>query len=155
MGKYIEVHMQNLKEEHKEELYEAFVYEKKETVDQKVVTVYKAKEVQTIQKTLGGSLVSVIPKVRTTDGHLMDWDRETIVKQLLKETKLSEQFYGTPAITQEEAKVIAKETEKRIKDMNVKFLSGPLVRELVNIILLEHGHTDWRNTVSYTHLTLP
>ena len=128
MGKYIEVQMLNLMEEHKEELYEAFVHEKNETVDQKVVTVRKAKEVQTIQKTLGGSLVCVIPKVRTTDGHLMDWDRDTIVKQLLKETKLSEQFYGTPAITLEEAKVIAKETEKRIKDMNVKFLSGPLVR---------------------------
>ena len=99
MGKYIEVQMLNLMEEHKEELYEAFVHEKNETVDQKVVTVRKAKEVQTIQKTLGGSLVCVIPKVRTTDGHLMDWDRDTIVKQLLKETKLSEQFYGTPAIT--------------------------------------------------------
>jgi anaerobic ribonucleoside-triphosphate reductase len=145
MGKYIEVQMLNLMEEHKEELYGAFVHEKKGTVDKKVFTVQKAKEVQTIQKTLGGSLVSVIPKVRTTDGHLMDWDRDTIIKQLLKETKLSEQFYGTPAITLEEAKVIAKETEKRIKDMNVKFLSGPLVRELVNIILLEHGHTDWRN----------
>src|SRR5659263_500851 len=130
MGKYIEVQMLNLMEEHKEELYEAFVHEKNETVDQKVVTVRKAQEVQTIQKTLGGSMVCVIPKVRTTDGHLMDWDRDTIVKQLLKETKLSEQFYGTPAITMEEAKVIAKETEKRIKDMNVIFLSGPLVREL-------------------------
>ena len=108
-------------------------------------TKQKTKEIQTIQKTLGGSLVSTIPKVRTTDGHLMDWDRNTIVSQLLKETKLCEQFYGTAGITEEEAKLIARETEKRIKDMNVKFLSGPLVRELVNIILLEHGHTEWRN----------
>ena len=81
MGKYIEVQMLNLMEENEEELYEAFVHEKKETVNQKVVPVQKAKEVQTIQKTLGGSLVSVIPKVRTTDGHLMDWDREMIVME--------------------------------------------------------------------------
>jgi len=39
-------------------------------------------------------------------------------------------FYETAGINEEEAKGIAKETEKRIKDMNVKFLSGPLVREL-------------------------
>jgi len=35
MGKYIEVQMLTLMEEHKEELYEAFVHEKKETVNKK------------------------------------------------------------------------------------------------------------------------
>ncbi len=140
MGKYIEVQILNLIEEHKEELLEVFLAEKGQSFANQ-----KIKKVQTIQKTLGGSLVSAIPRVRTTDGHLMDWDRNTIVKQLLKETKLSEQFHGKAAITEEEAKEIAKETEKRIKDMGVKFLSGPLVRELVNIILLERGHTEWRN----------
>ncbi len=142
MGKYIEVQILNLIEEHKDELLEAFLQEKEQYFNQ------KTKEVQTIQKTLGGSLVSSVPKVRTTDGHLMDWDRNTIVKQLLKETKLCEQLFGEngkASITEEEAKEIAKETEKRIKEMNLKFLSGPLVRELVNIILLEHGHTEWRN----------
>jgi len=59
------------------------------------------------------------------------------VSQLIKETKLGEQFLQKPAITEDEARDIAKEAEKRIKDMGVKFLSGPLVRELVNIILLE------------------
>ncbi len=105
----------------------------------------QVREVQTVQKTLGGYSVSVIPKVRTTDGHLMEWDRSMIVSQLMKETKLGEQFLQKPAITEEEAKDIAKEAEKRIKEMGVKFLSGPLVRELVNIILLERGHTEWRN----------
>jgi len=105
----------------------------------------QVREVRTVQKTLGGYSVSVIPKVRTTDGHLMEWDRSMIVSQLMKETKLGEQFLQKPAITEEEAKDIAKEAEKRIKEMGVKFLSGPLVRELVNIILLERGHTEWRN----------
>ncbi len=105
----------------------------------------QVREVQTVQKTLGGYSISVIPKVRTTDGHLMEWDRSMIVSQLMKETKLGEQFLQKPAITEEEAKDIAKEAEKRIKEMGVKFLSGPLVRELVNIILLERGHTEWRN----------
>lgn len=142
MGKYIEVQISNLIEENRKEIVDAFLGVKTEVKEPVKVQV---RDVQTVQKTLGGYSVSVIPKVRTTDGHLMDWDRNAIVSQLMKETKLGEQFLQKPAITEEEARDIAKEAEKRIKEMGVKFLSGPLVRELVNIILLERGHTEWRN----------
>ncbi|MCX6677804.1 MAG: hypothetical protein NTU95_07670 [Methanothrix sp.] len=98
-----------------------------------------------VQQTLEGLAVSVMPRVRTTDGHLLDWDREAIAKQLLKETKLSEQFYKEPGITEEEAQDIAKEVERRVRWMNVQYLSGPLVREIMNVILLERHHTEWRN----------
>ncbi len=145
MVKYIDIQISS-PGEHSKELAGIFLRETRQALEVlKAKNAQAAKEFQTIQKTLGGYSVPAIPKVRTTDGHLMDWDRNTIVRQLLKETKLSEQFHGKPAITEEEAKEIAKETERRIKDMGVKFLSGPLVRELVNIILLERGHTEWRN----------
>ena len=98
-----------------------------------------------VQQTLEGLAVSAMPRVRTTDGHLLDWDREAIAKQLLKETKLSEQFYKEPGITEEEAQDIAKEVERRVRWMNVQYLSGPLVREIMNVILLERHHTEWRN----------
>jgi len=98
-----------------------------------------------VQQTLTGVAASTMPKVRTTDGHLLDWDRESVVKQLLKETKLSEIFYKASGISDEEAKDIAKEVERRIRWMNVKYLSGPLVREIVNVILLERHHLEWRN----------
>ncbi|MCK5723180.1 MAG: anaerobic ribonucleoside-triphosphate reductase, partial [Gammaproteobacteria bacterium] len=98
-----------------------------------------------VQKTLDGQSISTMPKVRTTDGHMVDWDKNVVVEQLVKETVLSEQFYGKPAITKDQAKEIAKETEKRIRGMDLKFLSGPLVREIVNIVLLERGHVEWRN----------
>ena len=98
-----------------------------------------------VQQTLEGLAVSAMPRVRTTDGHLLDWDREAIAKQLLKETKLSEQFYKEPGITVEEAQDIAKEVERRVRWMNVQYLSGPLVREIMNVILLERHHTEWRN----------
>ena len=98
-----------------------------------------------VQQTLEGLVVSVMPRVRTTDGHLLDWDREAIAKQLLKETKLSEQFYKEPGITEEEAQDIAKEVERRVRWMNVQYLSGPLVREIMNVVLLERHHTEWRN----------
>jgi len=145
IGKYIEVQISNLLDEQKKELIGAFRERQQIPPGKKEKKVETKREVETVQRTLGGYSVSVIPKVRTTDGHLMEWDRNAIVHQLRKETKLGEQFHLKPAITEEEAREIAKETEKRIKDMGVKFLSGPLVRELVNIILLERGHTEWRN----------
>lgn len=98
-----------------------------------------------VQQTLEGLSVSTMPRVRTTDGHLLDWDKDAIAKQLLKETKLSEQFYKVPSISEEEAKDIAREVERRIRWMNVKYLSGPLVREIMNVVLLERHHTEWRN----------
>lgn len=98
-----------------------------------------------IQQTLEGLSVSAMPRVRTTDGHLLDWDRDAIAKQLMKETKLSEQFYKVPSITEDEAKDIAREVERRVRWMNVKYLSGPLVREIMNVVLLERHHTEWRN----------
>lgn len=103
---------------------------------------------QPVQKTLDGLSVSPLPKVRTTDGFILNWDRNIIVNQLLKETKLSEIFYSSPAITKEEAVDIAKEAEKIIKKMNIKFLSGPLIREIVNNILLDRGYVEWRNIMT-------
>ncbi|MEA1984489.1 MAG: anaerobic ribonucleoside-triphosphate reductase [Euryarchaeota archaeon] len=97
------------------------------------------------QQTLDGGLISIMPKVRTTDGHMVKWDRMVVVDQLVKETALGERFHGVPGITRDEAYDIAKETEKRIRTMNINFLSGPLIRELVNIILLERGEVEWRN----------
>ncbi|WP_316967098.1 anaerobic ribonucleoside-triphosphate reductase [Candidatus Methanocrinis natronophilus] len=83
--------------------------------------------------------------VRTTDGHLMRWNKDAVINQLLRETKLSMQFYRIPGISEEEAAEIAREVERRIRWMDVKFLSGPLVREVVNVILIERHHLEWRN----------
>jgi len=99
----------------------------------------------TIQTTLDGMALR-FPKVRTSDGHILDWDREAIVNQLLRETKLSEDFYGCPGITEEEARDIARKAELKIRTMGITQLSGPLVREIVNQILLEdYKKLEWRN----------
>ncbi len=100
---------------------------------------------ETVQQTLDWKSVPQMHRVRTTDGHVMDWDRHAIVAQLLKETQLSKKFYRIDPITEEEAGEIAKEVETRIKNIGLKHLSGPLVRELVNVALLERGHPEWRN----------
>ncbi len=100
----------------------------------------------TIQTTLDGMELR-FPKVRTSDGHMLKWDREAIVKQLLRETQLSEEFYaGSSAIDEDTAREIAREAEKRIKIMGISQLSGALVREIVNQILLEeYPEQEWKN----------
>lgn len=99
-----------------------------------------------IQTTLDGMELR-FPKVRTSDGHMLKWDREAIVKQLLRETKLSEEFYaGSSAMDEDTAREIAREAEKRIKIMGISQLSGALVREIVSQILLEeYPEQEWKN----------
>ncbi|MEM4699576.1 MAG: anaerobic ribonucleoside-triphosphate reductase [Candidatus Nezhaarchaeales archaeon] len=80
-----------------------------------------------------------MPMVRTSDGHFVPWDREAIVRQLLRETQLAFKFFGVPPITREEAEEIAREAEERIVRMRAKFVSAPLIREVVNNILLERS----------------
>jgi anaerobic ribonucleoside-triphosphate reductase len=99
----------------------------------------------TVQTTLEGVKLR-FPKVRTSDGHMLEWDKEAIVKQLLRETKLSEEFYGSSSIDEDLAREIAKEAAKRIRVMGISQLSGALVREIVNQILLDEYHEqEWRN----------
>jgi ribonucleoside-triphosphate reductase len=76
-------------------------------------------------------------KVRRSDGFIVPWNRNAIVKQLLTETKLGKEFYDVRPISKEEAEEVAIDVEKRIFDLKLRFVSGPLVRELVNNVLLD------------------
>lgn len=80
-----------------------------------------------------------MPVVRTSDGHLLPWNREAIINQLTKETTLARTFFGIPSITRHEAEEIAIKVEQRIRLMELRFVSGPLIREIVNIVLLEES----------------
>ncbi len=98
------------------------------------------------QQTLDGFFVPTLPKVRTSrGGHILEWDREKIVTQILTETKLVETFYGGEGADEELAREIALEVENRIKKLKLKSLSGPLIREILNITLLERDLTKYRN----------
>jgi ribonucleoside-triphosphate reductase len=99
----------------------------------------------TRQSTLDGVFVAPMPPVRTTDGHILEWDRERIVRQIVEETKLVSTFYGYESASEETAREIARLVEERIKSMNLQTLSGPLIREIVNITLLEKGMVQYRN----------
>lgn len=77
-----------------------------------------------------GSSVSV----RTSDERLAAWDRERIVKALIRETRMAGGM----------ARLIALEVEKQIESANVTTLTTTLVRELVDAKLVEHGLESYR-----------
>jgi anaerobic ribonucleoside-triphosphate reductase len=100
---------------------------------------------ETRQATLDGVFVSPMPPVRTTDGHIVEWDRERIVRQIVEETSLVKTFYGFESADEELAREIARTVEQRIQSMGIQALSGPLIREIMNITLLEQGMVQYRN----------
>ena len=99
----------------------------------------------TRQTTLEGVFISPMPPVRTSDGHILDWDRDRIVSQIVEETRLVETFYGYESADEETAQEIARQVERRILSLGLQTLSGPLIREIMNITLLEHGMIQYRN----------
>ncbi len=94
-----------------------------------------------------------VPQVRTSDGFLLPFSREFITKSLLKETALAQVVYGVPAMDPKIAESIAVSVEKQIQNMGLEFLSGPLIRELVNVELLGRGMEHYRKL--YTRVGLP
>lgn len=81
--------------------------------------------------------------VRTSRFALEEFDTNKIASSLIKEAKM-------PA---ELAQKVAKETEKRLLKSKTKYLTAPLVREVVNAVLIEKGLEDYRHKL--TRLGLP
>ncbi len=97
------------------------------------------------QTTIFGEFVPTFPKVRTSRGYLLDWNRNRIIRQILEETRLVEVFYGYKGADEETAKDIARRVEKKIQMLGLQSLSGPLIREIANMTLLERGLISYRN----------
>ncbi|MFH1386726.1 MAG: anaerobic ribonucleoside-triphosphate reductase [bacterium] len=72
--------------------------------------------------------------VRTSSDDIVGWDREKIVAALIKETELNREI----------AEDIGLEVEKQLKGLKLKSVTAPLVRELVDVKLLEFGLEEAR-----------
>lgn len=81
--------------------------------------------------------------VRTSRFNIEEFDVNKIVDSLVKEANM-------PA---EQAKRVAKEAEKRLLKAKTRYLTAPLIREVVNGILVEKGLEDYRHKL--TRLGLP
>ena len=81
--------------------------------------------------------------VRSSEETISNWDRSRIVEALCRETM----------IDAESAEMIGREIEESIRNFNPKFISAPLIRELVNAKLVEHGLEMYRR--QHTRLGMP
>ncbi len=84
----------------------------------------------------------MLPKVRTSDGFLVDWNRDKIIANLLKESALAKEFFDVSPMTKKEAELVTHIVENRVISMNMPFISSHVVRELVNNTLLELSASD-------------
>ncbi len=72
--------------------------------------------------------------VRSSDDTINRWDRNRIIRTLIRETGLD----------LSRAEVIAREVEETIVNSNVRRVTSSLVRELVNAKLVEYGLEEYR-----------
>ena len=75
--------------------------------------------------------------VRTSTDNIVAWDRQKIVEALVRET----------GIKPEVANIIGVEVEKQIKALSIETITAPLIRELVDVKLLEYGLEEARRKV--------
>lgn len=76
--------------------------------------------------------------VRTSHFTLEEFDVNKIAKSLIKEAKVPTDL----------AQKTAKDAEKRLQKSKAKFITAPLVREIVNTILVEKGHENFRHKLT-------
>ena len=81
--------------------------------------------------------------VRTSDEELKKWDRSKIYDALMRETSISE----------DAAAIVAREVEKMISELDIDFITAPLIRELTNAKLVEYGLAKIRK--QHTRLGVP
>ncbi len=94
-----------------------------------------------------------MPMVRTSDALIRSWNRTKIVDVLVRETTLVQELFNIPSINQEEARTVASEVEQRIQQMQLPFVSAPLIREIQNQVLLEKAKKEPRFAVYRNALT--
>ncbi|MEM2994565.1 MAG: anaerobic ribonucleoside-triphosphate reductase [Candidatus Bathyarchaeia archaeon] len=76
--------------------------------------------------------------VRTSSFTLEEFDVNKIANSLVKEAKMPADL----------ARKVAKEAEKRLVKSKTKYLTAPLVREVVNAILIEKGLEEYRHKLA-------
>lgn len=81
--------------------------------------------------------------VRTSKNTIEAFNRKNIISSLILETGLPKEL----------SENVAKETEEELRKLKLDFVSAPLIREIINVKLLEHGYE--RARADYTRLGIP
>ncbi len=81
--------------------------------------------------------------VKVSEGDVITWNKSRIVSSLLKETDVDEAT----------ARLIADRVERIVHDSGIEFITGPLIREIVNAELIKLKLEEQRK--QYTRLGMP
>lgn len=81
--------------------------------------------------------------VRTSRQSVEEFDPDKILRSLIKEASMPMEL----------AQRITNETERRILKFQTVYLTAPLIREVVNSVLIEHGYEEYRHRL--TRLGMP
>ncbi|MFQ6011115.1 MAG: anaerobic ribonucleoside-triphosphate reductase, partial [Nitrososphaerales archaeon] len=81
--------------------------------------------------------------VRSSKQSMEEFTSDRILRSLVREA-------GMPL---DEAQKVTNEAEARLQKFQTAYLTGPLIRELVNSILIEHGYEEYRHKL--TRLGMP
>jgi ribonucleoside-triphosphate reductase len=100
-------------------------------------------EVQGTGKPVSDETTDAALFVRTSTEGMVEWSRERIADALVRETFLERETAG----------LIAREVEEQIRAFQIRVLTAPLIRELVDAKLLEHGLEGARRM--HTRLGMP
>ena len=76
--------------------------------------------------------------VRTSHDSIEEFNSHKIIQSLVRESSMPLEL----------AQKITEEVENRIYKYQTAYLTGSLIRELVNSVLLEHGHEEYRNKLA-------
>ena len=76
--------------------------------------------------------------VRTSHDSIEEFNSQKIIQSLVREGSLPLEL----------AQKITEEVENRIYKYQTSYLTGSLIRELVNSVLLEHGHEEYRHKLA-------
>ena len=76
--------------------------------------------------------------VRTSHDSIEEFNSEKIIQSLVREGSLPLEL----------SQKITEEVENRIYKFQTTYLTGSLIREMVNNVLLEHGHEEYRNKLA-------
>ena len=82
--------------------------------------------------------------VRTSHDSIEEFNPQKIIQSLVREGSLPLEL----------AQKITEEVENRIYKYQTRYLTGSLIRELVNSVLLEHGHEEYRHKLARVGLPI-
>ncbi|MEM2759300.1 MAG: anaerobic ribonucleoside-triphosphate reductase [Nitrososphaerales archaeon] len=127
-----------------------FAYHLRKLLRQSLVALNKAERRYTITN-LGKLVLSLARQieersiiesgkmyVRTTNQSIEEFNSHKIIQSLVREAN----------VPLELAQKITEEVENKIYKFQTAYLTAPLIREIVNAVLIEHGHEEYRNKLA-------